>query len=140
MDDNRSSNTDAHSGPEFLSAPSIAEVEQSPSQNFDRQHDSPVQEGTPATEEQDLTGGDAQGQDEATRIRQLAATVRDQDDLEKDVGRQADQMLLKQADERDRKRLERTEKEREYALSPSCMSDRDDELTCPFTQKIVVRD
>ncbi|KAI4766777.1 hypothetical protein E4T52_00719 [Aureobasidium sp. EXF-3400] len=46
--------------------------------------------------------------DEATRIASLAAGVRDQDDLERDIGRQADALLIEQADERDNKRLERT--------------------------------
>ncbi|OBW63841.1 MAG: Uncharacterized protein AUREO_060920 [Aureobasidium pullulans] len=46
--------------------------------------------------------------DEATRIASLAAGIRDQDDLERDIGRQADALLLEQADERDTKRLERT--------------------------------
>ena len=35
-------------------------------------------------------------------------TIRDQDDLERDIGRQADQLLTEQADERDKKRLEKT--------------------------------
>ncbi|KAL8849013.1 MAG: hypothetical protein Q9221_005974 [Calogaya cf. arnoldii] len=48
------------------------------------------------------------GEDEATRLRALAADVRDQDDLERDVGRQADQMLTEQANERDQKRLDKT--------------------------------
>ncbi|KAF2097389.1 hypothetical protein NA57DRAFT_28614, partial [Rhizodiscina lignyota] len=37
------------------------------------------------------------------------ATARDQDDLERDIGRQADQILTEQADERDKKRREKTE-------------------------------
>lgn len=37
------------------------------------------------------------------------ATARDQDDLERDIGRQADALLTEQADERDKKRLEKTE-------------------------------
>ncbi|KAL8698988.1 MAG: hypothetical protein Q9224_001609 [Gallowayella concinna] len=51
---------------------------------------------------------DIQGEDEETRLRALAADVRDQDDLERDVGRQADQMLTEQANERDQKRLDKT--------------------------------
>lgn len=46
--------------------------------------------------------------DEATRLASLAAGVRDQDDLERDIGRQADALLLEQADERDNKRLDKT--------------------------------
>ena len=51
--------------------------------------------------------------DEASRLRALATDVRDQDDLERDVGRQADQLLIEQADERDKKRLERTQAEKD---------------------------
>lgn len=52
------------------------------------------------------------GEDEASRLRALATDVRDQDDLERDVGRQADLLLIEQADERDKKRLERTQAEK----------------------------
>ena len=45
--------------------------------------------------------------DEATRLTALGAGTRDQDDLERDIGRQADAMLTEQADERDNKRLEK---------------------------------
>ncbi|KAL1876784.1 DNA repair protein rhp26 [Paecilomyces lecythidis] len=52
--------------------------------------------------------------DESTRIRELLQTdIRDQDDLERDIGRQADKLLAEQADERDNKRLERTKNEKE---------------------------
>lgn len=54
-----------------------------------------------------------QDQDEASQLAALAAGVRDQDDLERDIGRQADKMLLEQADERDKKRLEKTQKDKE---------------------------
>lgn len=47
--------------------------------------------------------------DEATRLASLAAGVRDQDDLERDIGRQADALLFEQANERDQKRLEKTQ-------------------------------
>ncbi|KAL8750094.1 MAG: hypothetical protein Q9199_007288 [Rusavskia elegans] len=56
---------------------------------------------------------DVHGEDEATRLRALAADVRDQDDLERDVGRQADQMLTEQANERDQKRLDKTMSDKE---------------------------
>lgn len=46
------------------------------------------------------------------QLRLLATSFRDQDDLERDIGRQADQMLLEQADERDGKRKEKTEREK----------------------------
>lgn len=58
----------------------------------------------------DLDDAEISG-DEATQLAALATGVRDQDDLERDIGRQADQLLFEQADERDRKRLEKTQKE-----------------------------
>ncbi|KAK2759420.1 hypothetical protein FQN54_002898 [Arachnomyces sp. PD_36] len=51
--------------------------------------------------------------DESSRLRELQADIRDQDDLERDIGRQADRLLAEQADERDQKRLERTRAEKE---------------------------
>ncbi|KAK7722964.1 DNA repair protein rhp26 [Botryosphaeria dothidea] len=45
-------------------------------------------------------------EDEESRLRFLT-TVRDQDDLERDIGRQADKMLTEQADERDNKRMQK---------------------------------
>nr|POE94270.1 dna repair protein rhp26 [Quercus suber]POF04899.1 dna repair protein rhp26 [Quercus suber] len=56
------------------------------------------------------------GADEATQLAALATGVRDQDDLERDIGRQADQLLQEQADERDKKRLEKTGKQKELLL------------------------
>ncbi|GES59966.1 DNA repair protein Rhp26/Rad26 [Aspergillus terreus] len=47
------------------------------------------------------------GTDEATRLQALQAAVRNQDDLERDITRQADKLLNEQADERDNKRLEK---------------------------------
>lgn len=55
-------------------------------------------------------------EDDAVRLAKLTANVRDQDDLERDIGRQADQMLVDQADERDNKRLEKTLQEKEYGM------------------------
>ncbi|KAL1622894.1 DNA repair protein rhp26 [Neofusicoccum ribis] len=52
------------------------------------------------------TDGDAD-EDEESRLK-LLTTVRDQDDLERDIGRQADKMLTEQADERDNKRMHKT--------------------------------
>ena len=51
-------------------------------------------------------------EDEEAQLAAIAAGVHDQDDLEGDIGRQADQMLLEQADERDQKRLDKTKKEK----------------------------
>lgn len=53
--------------------------------------------------------GDA---DEAAMLAALGAGARDQDDLERDIGRQADALLTEQADERDNKRLEKTRTDR----------------------------
>ncbi|RAL11995.1 DNA-dependent ATPase RAD26 [Aspergillus homomorphus CBS 101889] len=50
---------------------------------------------------------------EASRLKELQADVRDQDDLERDIARQADRLLVEQADERDNKRLERTTREKQ---------------------------
>ncbi|WPH02850.1 Hypothetical protein R9X50_00571800 [Acrodontium crateriforme] len=55
--------------------------------------------------------------DPAAQLAALATGVRDQDDLERDIGRQADQLLLEQADERDRKRAEKTQKSKDILLS-----------------------
>ncbi|KKY17286.1 putative dna repair and recombination protein rad26 [Diplodia seriata] len=65
-------------------------------------------------ESSDAEGLDTDGDgNEENRLRFLT-TVRDQDDLERDIGRQADRMLTEQADERDNKRLQKalTEKQR----------------------------
>jgi DNA excision repair protein ERCC-6 len=45
---------------------------------------------------------------ESDRLKDLQAEVRDQDDLERDIGRQADKLLFEQANERDQQRLEKT--------------------------------
>ncbi|KAF1959734.1 hypothetical protein CC80DRAFT_514206 [Byssothecium circinans] len=45
--------------------------------------------------------------DEETRLKFLTTGARDQDDIERDIGEQADQLLTEQADERDKKRMER---------------------------------
>ena len=60
-----------------------------------------------------LMRNDTLGEDEASRLKDLATEVRDQDDLERDIGRQADQLLTEQADERDKKRLEKTRGDKE---------------------------
>src|ERR1700712_2572796 len=53
-----------------------------------------------------------EGMDEEA-VLNLFATAKDQDELERDIGRQADQLLNEQADERDNKRLEKTETSKE---------------------------
>ena len=80
----------------------------------------PSRSATPETVDQgfnksqpSLAHSETLGEDEAARLKGLATEVRDQDDLERDIGRQADQLLTEQADERDQKRLERTRGDRE---------------------------
>jgi len=52
-------------------------------------------------------------QDEASRLlRELQMDICDQDDLERDIERQADRLLMEQADERDQRRWERTANEK----------------------------
>lgn len=64
----------------------------------------------PPTEERDESAipDDA---DEEARLKFLTVGARNQDDLERDIGRQADQLLIEQADERDKKRMDKTEGE-----------------------------
>ena len=64
-----------------------------------------------------LAQSETLAEDEASRLKDLATGVRDQDDLERDINRQADQLLTEQADERDQKRLEKTQVERERLLN-----------------------
>lgn len=80
-----------------------------PEDQAQQERDSPAISQSPPTSEH----SSIHGEDEATRLRALAADVRDQDDLERDVGRQANQLLMDQSNERDRKRLEKTESEKE---------------------------
>lgn len=54
----------------------------------------------------------AEEADEESQLQNFIGGVREQDDLERDIGRQADQMLTEQADERDKKRLEKTEQDK----------------------------
>ncbi|KAF2633730.1 hypothetical protein BU25DRAFT_11938 [Macroventuria anomochaeta] len=55
--------------------------------------------------------------DEETRLKFLTTGTRAQDDLERDIGRQADQLLTEQADARDKKRIEKAEAEAKRAES-----------------------
>ncbi|KAF7188691.1 DNA repair protein rhp26 [Pseudocercospora fuligena] len=65
--------------------------------------------------DEDITNGEDQISDaeETADLAALGAVVRDQDDLERDIGQQADQLLAEQAIERERKRLQKTLKEKE---------------------------
>jgi DNA excision repair protein ERCC-6 len=53
--------------------------------------------------------------DEEARLKMLTTGTRAQDDLERDIGRQADQMMTEQADARDKKRIEKLEAEAKRA-------------------------
>ncbi|EEQ92014.1 hypothetical protein RJZ56_003565 [Blastomyces dermatitidis] len=85
--------------------PGTAQVaEEAPTGEKDVHHvKQPMPESSPSTSVSDAELG---------RLRELHADVRDQDDLERDIGRQADRVLVEQADERDHKRLERTRVEK----------------------------
>lgn len=73
--------------------------------------------GATARESQpSLIHGDSIGEDEARRLAGLATEVRDQDELQRDVFRQADQQLTEQANERDQKRLDKTTAEKSYVV------------------------
>ncbi|KAL4965278.1 DNA-dependent ATPase RAD26 [Aspergillus stella-maris] len=56
---------------------------------------------------------DAGPTDEASRLKELQADIRDQETLERDITRQADRLLMEQAEERDNKRLDKTKLEKE---------------------------
>lgn len=79
----------------------------------DVQESRPLAEESPGQSHIRLIRSDTLGEDEASRLKDLATEVRDQDDLERDIGRQADQLLTEQADERDNKRLEKTRGDKE---------------------------
>jgi DNA excision repair protein ERCC-6 len=53
--------------------------------------------------------------DEETRLKLLTTGTRAQDDLERDIGRQAEELLTEQADSRDNKRIEKLEGEAKRA-------------------------
>ncbi|RAR15052.1 DNA repair and recombination protein RAD26 [Stemphylium lycopersici] len=78
--------------------------------NNDVVHEETAEEGDQATGEE--IPSDA---DEAARLKFLTTGTRAQDDLERDIGRQADQMLTEQADGRDKKRIEKLEGEAKRA-------------------------
>ena len=60
-----------------------------------------------------LIQSESLGAGEASRLQDLTTEVRDQDDLERDVNRQADQLLTEQADDRDQKRFDKTQLEKD---------------------------
>ncbi len=63
-----------------------------------------------------LPHGESVGEEEAHRLAGLATEIRDQDDLQRDVFRQADHHLTEQANERDLNRLEKTKAEKAYVI------------------------
>ncbi len=81
----------------------------------------------PETMEQDNSGGQPQelqtpaqepeNLEAADILRGLEAEVRDQDELERNINRQADQMLTDQANERDQKRLEKARLEKRFVFA-----------------------
>ena len=91
-----------------LSKPSTNDQDRKDGQESDR-----TAEESPEKSQIGLIRSDTLGEDEASRLKDLATEVRDQDDLERDIGRQADQLLTEQADERDNKRLEKTRGDKE---------------------------
>ena len=57
------------------------------------------------------------GSDEAARLRNLDAQVRDQDDLERGIGREADRLLFEQGQQRDQQRLEKSKAQKQKLLN-----------------------
>ncbi|KIW66747.1 hypothetical protein PV04_06046 [Phialophora macrospora] len=55
--------------------------------------------------------------DEAARLRNLDAQVRDQDDLERGIGREADRLLFEQAQQRDQQRLDKSKAQKQKLLN-----------------------
>ncbi|KAL4954304.1 SNF2 family N-terminal domain-containing protein [Aspergillus filifer] len=68
---------------------------------------------TPPPTDETAPMQDAGPTDEASRLKELQADIRDQDTLERDITRQADRLLMEQAEERDNKRLDKTKLEKE---------------------------
>ena len=81
----------------------------SASQNYETSNSAESARDGTGQKQTDFAHSDTIGEDEASRLKDLATGVRDQDDLERDIGRQADQLLNEQANERDQKRLEKTQ-------------------------------
>ena len=51
-------------------------------------------------------------QDESSRVQELG-TIQDHEEIEKALGRQADAMLVQQANDKDKKRLEKAEQSKQ---------------------------
>jgi len=81
-------------------------------QESDRQRPNPDLESQDSAQPAAVKQEDADEQDEAARLRALGAGVQDQDDLERSINRQADQMLAEKANEQENKRLDRAKANR----------------------------
>lgn len=69
-------------------------------------------EPAPANDETADQPAVSEEQDEAARLRALGAGLQDQDDLERNIGRQADLLLAEKANEQEQKRLDKAKAER----------------------------
>ncbi|KAF2263764.1 DNA repair and recombination protein RAD26 [Lojkania enalia] len=75
--------------------------------------------------------------DEETRLQFLTAGVRDQIELERVIGRQADQLLTEQADERDKKRMDKAEAE--IKRTEAAIAKLRTRLTVPAVQSVKIK-
>ncbi|KAL8243698.1 hypothetical protein R6Q59_009956 [Mikania micrantha] len=83
--------------------------------------------------------GDLPTDDETAHLQNLDAEIRDQDDLERDIGREADRLLFDQANQRDQHRLEKTRELKERLLN--LIKKNGEEITKPIgiTKKAKLR-
>ncbi|KAL4932372.1 DNA-dependent ATPase RAD26 [Aspergillus undulatus] len=88
-------------------------VEEPPSESVAQDANPQASDVSPPAEQPSPEQDNPGATDEASRLRELHADIRDQDTLERDITRQADRLLMEQADERDNKRLEKTKLEKE---------------------------
>ncbi|KAE8826844.1 hypothetical protein PTNB73_07934 [Pyrenophora teres f. teres] len=95
-----------------LPTPPTITVTNSEIPRHDEPDDTVMDDGTQISGEDMLSDADEQA-----RLKLLTTGTRAQDDLERDIGRQADQMLTEQADARDKKRIEKLEGEAKRAES-----------------------
>lgn len=90
----------------------IAEPPSSRSEVERPEEDAPMTTSFKPAQVQQPHLGHADDEDETGGLEALGASIRDQDDLERNINQQADQLLVKQANARDRKRLEKAEREK----------------------------
>ncbi|KAB8299827.1 hypothetical protein EYC80_000075 [Monilinia laxa] len=79
-----------------------------------REHTDTIEEAAAAVADEALLSDSdadtkAQPQDEASALAGLTENVRNQDDLERDITNQANQVMIEQEDQRDQKRIEKVE-------------------------------